>query len=75
MPVCKVLIERDQGLIMQKIREYTIDLLIGGMPEQPMAKTISIDHVVIMHTSRQTTWFFGARTHATLLEQESMDVV
>jgi nitrogenase molybdenum-cofactor synthesis protein NifE len=74
LPACEVLIEPDQELIMQKLGEYEIDLLIGGMLEQPMAKSFSIDHIDIMHTSRQTIGFAGAHNLLKLLKHKCKDI-
>ena len=74
LPAGVVLIEPDHGLIVQKIKEQEIDLLIGGMLEQPLAKAFSIDHIDIMHGSQQTIGFTGARNLARLLEKKSRDI-
>ena len=73
LPAGVVLIEPDHELIMQKLKELEIDLLIGGMLEQPLAKALSIDHLDIMHGSQQTIGFTGARNLARLLERKSRD--
>ena len=70
IPAGEVLIEPDQALIVQKLREHTIDLLIGGMLEQPLAKALSLDHVDIMHGSELTIGFAGARNLARLLQKK-----
>jgi nitrogenase molybdenum-cofactor synthesis protein NifE len=67
IPAGEVLVEPGYELIMQKLRTHKIDLLIGGMLEQPMAQALSIDHLDIMHGSRQTIGFAGARNLALLL--------
>lgn len=60
LPPCEVLIEPDQELIVQKLREHRIDLLLGGMLEHPVAKALSIEHIDIMHGSERTVGFTGA---------------
>jgi len=59
-PAGEVLIEPHHELIIQKLKEHTIDLLIGGMLEQPVAKALGIEHVDIMHGSQKTVGFAGA---------------
>jgi len=71
LPAGEVLIEPEQEQIMEKLREQKIDLLIGGMLEQPIAKALSIDHIDIMHGSQQTIGFAGAHNLARLLKQKS----
>jgi len=71
LPAGEVLIEPGQEFIRQKLKEHNIDLLIGGMLEQPLAKELSIDHIDIMHGSRQTVGFAGAHNLARLLERTS----
>ena len=68
VPAGELLIEPDHERIVQKLKELKIDLLIGGMLEQPIAKALSIDHIDIMHGSQQTIGFAGARNLARLLE-------
>jgi nitrogenase molybdenum-cofactor synthesis protein NifE len=74
VPAGEVLIEPDHELIVQKLREHDIDLLIGGMLEQPIAKALSIDHLDIMHGSQQTIGFTGAHNLARLVEKKSRDI-
>jgi nitrogenase molybdenum-cofactor synthesis protein NifE len=74
LPAGEVLIEPDQERIMEKLREHKIDLLIGGMLEQPIAKALSIDHIDIMHGSQQTIGFTGAHNLARLLKDKSHDI-
>jgi light-independent protochlorophyllide reductase B subunit len=74
LPAGEVLIEPDHELILQKLKEHEIDLLIGGMLEQPIAKALSIDHIDIMHGSQRTIGFAGAHNLARLLERKSRDI-
>jgi light-independent protochlorophyllide reductase B subunit len=64
---CDVLVEPDHDLIVQKLKEHRIDLLIGGMLEQPIAQALGIDHLDIMHGSQKTVGFAGAHHLAGLL--------
>ena len=66
-PAGEVLIEPDHELIVQKLKEHAIDLLIGGMLEQPIAKALSIEHIDIMHGSQKTVGFAGAHNLEQLL--------
>ncbi|OPY38367.1 MAG: light-independent protochlorophyllide reductase subunit B [Methanoregula sp. PtaU1.Bin051] len=59
-PPCEILIEPEQELIVQKLKEHKIDLLLGGMLEHPVAKALSIEHIDIMHGSERTAGFAGA---------------
>ena len=67
---CEILIEPDQDLIVQKLRERKIDLLIGGMMELPIAKSLGIAHLDIMHGSQRTIGFEGAKNLICLLSQD-----
>jgi len=66
-PACEVLVEPDHDLIVRKLKEHDIDLLIGGMLEQPIAKALGIEHIDIMHGSQKTVGFAGAQNLADLL--------
>ena len=59
-PSGEVLIEPGHELIMQKLKEHTIDLLIGGMLEKPIATILGIEHIDMMHGSQKTVGFAGA---------------
>ena len=74
LPAGEVLIEPEHELIVQKLREHRIDLLIGGMLEQPLAKALSIDHLDIMHGSQQTIGFTGAQNLARILKEKSRNI-
>lgn len=69
----EVLIEPSYECILQKLREHEIDLLVGGMLEQPLAKALAIDHIDIMHGSGLTAGFAGAQNLARLLKQVRKD--
>jgi light-independent protochlorophyllide reductase B subunit len=66
---CEILIEPEQDLIVQKLKEKKIDLLIGGMMELPVAKALGIEHLDIMHGSQRTIGFAGAKNLIHLLSQ------
>ena len=72
-PAGEVLIEPSHELIVQKLKEQDIDLLIGGMLEQPIAKALGIEHLDIMHGSQKTVGFAGAHNLARLLCKEDQD--
>ncbi len=67
---CEILIEPDHELIVRKLRERKIDLLIGGMMELPIAKSLGIEHLDIMHGSQRTIGFEGAKNLICLLSQD-----
>jgi nitrogenase molybdenum-iron protein alpha/beta subunit len=58
-PEGEVLIEPDHDLIVRKLREHSIDLVLGGMLEHPVAKALGIEHVDIMHGGQKTVGFAG----------------
>jgi light-independent protochlorophyllide reductase B subunit len=64
---CEVLIEPDHDVIVQKLKDHSIDLLIGGMLELPIAKALGIEHIDIMHGSQKTVGFAGENNLAGLL--------
>jgi len=72
-PAGEVLIEPNHELIMQKLKEHSIDLLIGGMLEQPIAKALGIEHIDIMHGSQKTVGFAGAHNLARLCCKKGRD--
>lgn len=60
-PPGEVLIEPGHETIVQKLKEHAIDLLIGGMLEQPVAKSLGIRHIDMMHGSQKTVGSAGAQ--------------
>ena len=66
-PPGEVLIEPPHELVVQKLKEHSIDLLIGGMLEQPIAQALAIEHIDIMHGSQKTIGFAGAHNLEQLL--------
>ena len=72
-PAGEVLIEPGHELIMEKVKEHNIDLLIGGMLEQPIAQALAIEHVDIMHGSQKTIGFAGAHNLARLCCKRKRD--
>lgn len=69
-PGSEVLIEPSHELIVEKLREHGIDLILGGMLELPIAKSLGIAHLDIMHGSQKTVGFTGAANLARLLCKE-----
>ncbi|MDG6256027.1 MAG: nitrogenase component 1 [Methanomicrobiaceae archaeon] len=59
-PGCEVLIEPEQERIVEALRERRVDLLIGGMLERPIAASLDIEHLDMMHGSQKTLGFQGA---------------
>lgn len=72
-PTGEVLIEPGYEIIVQKLKEHSIDLLIGGMLEQPIAQALGIEHIDIMHGSQKTVGFAGAHNLARLLCRKGQD--
>jgi nitrogenase molybdenum-iron protein beta chain len=72
-PDGEVLIEPGHELIIEKIKEHDIDLLVGGMLEQPIAQALAIEHVDIMHGSQKTIGFAGAHNLARLCCKRKRD--
>jgi nitrogenase molybdenum-iron protein alpha/beta subunit len=66
-PSGELLIEPGHELIVQKLKEHAIDLLIGGMLEQPIANALGIEHIDMMHGSQKTVGFAGARNLTQML--------
>lgn len=60
-PTGEVLIEPDHELIVHKLKEHAIDLILGGMLEQPVAKSLGVQHIDMMHGSQKTVGAAGAR--------------
>ena len=50
----EILVEPDQGLILEKLREKRVDLILGGMLERSFAALLDIDFLDIMHGSQKT---------------------
>jgi nitrogenase molybdenum-iron protein alpha/beta subunit len=69
----EVLIEPGYEIIVQKLKEHSIDLLIGGMLEHPIAQALGIEHIDIMHGSQKTVGFAGAHNLARLLCRKGQD--
>lgn len=71
LAACEVLTGPDHDLILRKLKEHGIDLLLGGMLEQPLAAELGIGHLDVMHGSTATVGYEGARNLARLLEQKT----
>jgi nitrogenase molybdenum-cofactor synthesis protein NifE len=69
-PDCEILIEPEQEEIIEQLKEKSIDLIIGGMLERPIAAMVGIDYLDIMHGSQQTVGFEGADTLMDLLKSK-----
>jgi light-independent protochlorophyllide reductase B subunit len=67
---CEVLIEPEQEKILEKLDEMRIDLIIGGMLEKPIALSLGLDHIDMMHGSQKTLGFEGADNLITMLRQK-----
>ncbi|NLX48270.1 MAG: hypothetical protein GXY82_00010 [Methanospirillum sp.] len=70
----EVLIEPDHERIVEKLREHGIDLLIGGMLELPVARSLGIGHVDVMHGSQRTVGVPGAENLLRLLCRAAREV-
>jgi light-independent protochlorophyllide reductase B subunit len=66
---CEVLIEPEQERIVEALKQRRIDLLIGGMLEKPIAASLGIEHLDMMHGSQKTLGFRGAGHLMRLLER------
>jgi len=69
-PDCEILIEPEQEEIIEQLKEKSIDLIIGGMLERPIAAMVGIDYLDIMHGSQRTVGFEGADTLMDLLRSK-----
>ena len=59
-PECEILIEPEQEEIREKLEACRIDLVFGGMLEKPLAASLGIEHLDMMHGSQRTLGFAGA---------------
>ncbi len=59
-PECGILIEPEQERIVEALMDRRIDLVIGGMLERPIAASLGIEHLDMMHGSQKTVGFSGA---------------
>ncbi len=57
---CEVLIAPEHEIILERCKAQHIDLILGGMLEQPIASHLGIAHLDIMHGSEKTVGFAGA---------------
>ena len=67
-PDCRILIEPEQGEIIQALQEEKVDLLIGGMLERPLAVKLGIKFIDMMHGSQRTVGCLGAQNLSKLIE-------
>lgn len=59
-PECEILIEPEQEEIRERLEARRIDLMFGGMLERPLAASLGIELVDMMHGSQRTLGFAGA---------------
>jgi light-independent protochlorophyllide reductase B subunit len=67
-PDCRILIEPEQGEIIQALKEEKVDLLIGGMLERPLAAKLGIKFIDMMHGSQRTVGCLGAQNLSRMIE-------
>ena len=72
-PESRILVEPEQEEITHALEEMGIDLVIGGLLEKPLAESLGIDHLDIMHGSQNTLGFSGAEHLVHLLARKSQD--
>lgn len=53
-PECEILIEPEQEEIRERLKTCRIDLVFGGMLEKPLAASLGIEHLDMMHGSQRT---------------------
>jgi nitrogenase molybdenum-cofactor synthesis protein NifE len=58
-PECEILIEPEQEEIRERLKTCRIDLVFGGMLEKPLAASLGIEHLDMMHGSQRTLGFAG----------------
>jgi light-independent protochlorophyllide reductase B subunit len=68
-PACEILIEPEQEEIREQLKACRIDLLFGGMLERPLAASLGIEHLDMMHGSQRTLGFAGAEHLIAALER------
>ncbi|MDD1677714.1 MAG: nitrogenase component 1 [Methanomicrobiales archaeon] len=69
MVQCEILVEPDQNLIVEKLREKKVDLILGGMLERPVAAMLGIGFFDMMHGSQKTVGEEGMRTLIRVLQE------
>jgi light-independent protochlorophyllide reductase B subunit len=57
---CEVLVAPEHELILERCKAQSIDLILGGMLERPIASRLGVAHLDIMHGSEKTVGFAGA---------------
>lgn len=67
-PECEILIEPEQEEILEMLESCRIDLVFGGMLEKPLATSLGIAHLDIMHGSQKTLGFAGVKYLARALK-------
>jgi nitrogenase molybdenum-cofactor synthesis protein NifE len=69
-PGCEILVEPEQEVIRERLLAGRIDLIFGGMLERPLAASLGIEHLDMMHGSQRTLGFEGAKHIAEALTRE-----
>ncbi len=59
-PECEILIEPEQEEIRERLEACRVDLIFGGMLEKPLAVSLGIEHLDMMHGSQRTLGPAGA---------------
>jgi light-independent protochlorophyllide reductase B subunit len=68
MTGCEILVDPDQEIMVDKLREKQVDLIFGGMLERPLAAMLGIEHFDMMHGSQKTVGAEGMRTLIRVLQ-------
>jgi nitrogenase molybdenum-iron protein alpha/beta subunit len=71
---CEILIEPDQEIILEKLREKQVDLILGGMLERPLAAMLGIEHFDMMHGSQKTLGEEGMRNLDRILRSDRQNL-
>ncbi|MDI6866616.1 nitrogenase component 1 [Methanoculleus sp.] len=69
-PECEILVEPEQELIQERLEAGRVDLILGGMLERPLAASLGIEHLDMMHGSQRTLGFAGAKHLVEALTRE-----
>lgn len=65
----RVLLEPTHQEILSVLEEEHVNLLVGGMLERPIASSLGIEHIDIMHGSQRSIGFQGAEHLSMLLSK------
>jgi len=69
-PECEILVEPEQEVIQERLEAGRVDLILGGMLERPLAASLGIEHLDMMHGSQRTLGFAGAKHLVEALTRE-----